>query len=350
MNRNVRWLRAVLLPVFLGLVVLPGCSGGGQVLKGTGSSFDQPIFNEWFAVFKKTHPNTTLSYSAGGSGKGIADFTGGITDFGASDAAMTDEQIEKVADKNVLLVPITAGQVVVIFNPGALKDKELKLSRKALAGIFMSKITRWNDPAIKDSNPGLDLPDKPISVVVRSDASGTTYAFTNHLQASNEEFKKEIGYGTDVKWPQDAKNRTAQTQNAGVAKQVAANEGSIGYVEYAYAAENKLPMAVLENKAGKYVGATPESGSAALGSAKLPENMRLFLPDPDGAASYPIVTYSWMLVKKDYKDEARAKTMKELLAYCLSAEGQKLAASKGYIPLPEETTAEILKQVHTIKP
>jgi phosphate transport system substrate-binding protein len=255
-----------------------------------------------------------------------------------------------VADKNVLLVPITAGEVVVIYNLEAAKDKPLKLTRKALAGIIMRKISKWNDPAITASNPDLTLPDKAISVVVRADGSGTTYAFTNHLSASSEEFKKDVGFGTDVQWPPAAKNISKESQNAGIAKKVAANDGSIGYVEYAYASENKIAMATLENKEGKYVAPTAEAGAAALGSAKLPENLRLFLPDPIGAESYPIVTYSWMLVKKDYKDANKSKTMKDLIKYCLSAEAQKKAGEKGYIPLPEATTAEILKQVETIKP
>jgi len=342
-NAFLAWIA---VPTLL-LTGLFGCgSGSGVELQGTGSSFDLPIFTVWFKEFKATHPDVTISYSAGGSGKGIADFTGGLTDFGASDAAMSDEQIAKVEDGGVLLVPITAGEVVVTFNLEGVKD--LKLSRDALAGIFTGTITKWNDPAIAKTNDGVKLPKSTIKVVVRADSSGTTYAFTNHLHASSQAFKEKIGeFGTSVKWPTTG-NFTQAPQNDGISKQVKENEGSIGYVEYAYASKNGLSMAALENKAGKFIAPSAESGAAALASGKLPENMRLFLPDPEGDKSYPIVTYSWMLVHKHYKDPKKAETLRDVIHFALT-DGQKQAKELGYIPLPESVAKEVLKQVETIK-
>jgi len=341
-NAFLAW---VAVPALL-LTCLFGCgSGSGVELQGTGSSFDLPIFTVWFKEFKATHPDVTISYSGGGSGKGIADFMGGLTDFGASDAAMSDEQIAKVDDGGVLLVPITAGEVVVTFNLDGVK--ELKLSRDALAGIFMGSINKWNDLAIAKTNDKVKLPNTTIKVVVRADSSGTTYSFTNHLQAISRAFKDKIGFGTSVKWPTTG-NFTQAPQNDGISKQVKENEGSIGYVEYAYASKNNLSMATLENKAGKFITPSAESGVAALASGKLPENMRQFLPDPEGDKSYPIVTYSWMLVHKHYKDPKKAETLREVIHFALT-DGQKQAKELGYIPLPESVAKEVLKQVETIK-
>jgi phosphate transport system substrate-binding protein len=297
-----------------------GCSGKGGSridLQGAGASFPEPIYKKWFAEYMKIDSDLTINYQGKGSGFGIAQFTKGTVFFGASDAAMNDDEIKKV-DGNVFMLPMTAGAVVLTYN---LKDesgneiKDLKLSRKAYTGIFSGKVTNWSDDEIKQSNKGLNLPDQEVKVRVRADSSGTTYVFTSHLSAAglgkaDKEFKIPSG-GTFSK----------EAQNAGVTNAIKQTPGSIGYVEYSYAFENKLPMAHLENKKGKLIEPTPESGRAALAGAELPENMRLFVPDPEGETAYPIVSYTWLLVKKKYEAWATDRNSRPNLGTspCLTA-------------------------------
>jgi phosphate transport system substrate-binding protein len=306
-------------------------------LVGSGASFPFPIYSAWLKDFSKKNPGITVDYQAKGSGAGIQDFINKTVDFAASDAAMKDEEIAKV-DGGAVLLPMTAGEIVLAYNlPN--KPKDLKLTRAAYVGIFSGTITKWNDPAITAANPGVEMPDLPITVVLRSDSSGTTFVFTQHLAAINETFKKEIGVGTTVQWPKSAKF-VAAPKNDGVTATVKQTPGAIGYIEYGYAKLTKADSAALENKAGKFVTPSEASGTAALASAKAKDgDLRVWITDPEGAEAYPIATFTWMLFYKK-QDPKKAEILRKLVDYGLT-DGQKIADSMGYIPLP----ANVIEQV-----
>src|SRR5690606_17432471 len=236
------------------------------------------------------------------SGQGIKSFIAGHTDFGASDAAMSDAEMSAAGD-NVLLLPMTAGAIVLAYNLPGVDD--LKLSRDVYSGMFLGEIKNWNDPEIAKINPDATLPDRRISVVHRSDGSGTTFVFTQHLTAINERWKQRPGTGKSVEWPVGLGARG----NDGVVAQVKQIPGAVGYVEYAFAELAKLPMANLENKAGHFVKPSINSATAALDNVELPTDFRAWVTDPGGENSYPIVTYTWILAKKDYDDSAKAAAL-----------------------------------------
>jgi len=299
-------------------------------LVGSGASFPFPIYSAWLKAFSKETPGVTVDYQAKGSGAGVQDFINRTVDFAASDAAMTDAEIARVQGGAVLL-PMTAGEIVLAYNLPNM-SKELKLTRTAYTGIFDGSITTWNDPQLVASNPDAKLPDLPITVVVRSDSSGTNFVFTQHLSAINQRFKKEIGTGTTVQWPKTAKF-VAAPKNDGVTATVKQTPGAIGYIEYGYAKLTKTNAASLENKAGKFVAPGEASGKAALSGAKFSGNdLRVWIPDPDGADAYPIATFTWMLFYKK-QDPAKAEVLRKMVDYILG-DGQKIADSMGYIPLP----------------
>ena len=304
---------------------------GDVRLTGAGASFPAPLYSKWFKDFHGIHPNILVDYQSVGSGSGVRNFINKTVDFGASDAAMTPEQISQV-EVGAVLLPMTAGSIVLAYNlPGV---SELKLSREAYAGIFLGKVTKWNDPLIAKTNPGVKLPDGPINVIVRADSSGTTNVFTRHLAAVSPEFAKSPGVNNMPNWPVGTRSKG----NEGVTAGILTTPGSIGYIEYGYAVGQQAPMATLENKAGKFVKPTIESAKASLAAVKLPENLIAWLPDPDGVSSYPIVTFTWMLFYKKY-DPNKLKAVKDMADYCLT-EGQKSSQELGYIPLPGPVVAK----------
>lgn len=339
----IRTAAAAALALVLALPTA-GCGGdeGTVTLQGSGASFPAPIYSRWFKEYNQKNPNTRINYQSVGSGAGVKAFMAEQTDFGASDAAMKDSEIAEVG-RGAILLPMTAGSVVLAFNvPGV---SELKLSRKAYTGIFLGKITNWNDPEIAKSNPGVTFPDKSITIVRRSDGSGTTYVFTKHLAAISPEWKSGPGVGKSVNW---LGNNVGGKKNDGVAALLKQTEGSIGYVEYGFAVSTNQPMASLENKDGKFVQPSPESASAALANVTLPANMIAWVSDPTGADSYPIVTYTWIMVYGKYKDKAKAEALKKVLTWCLE-DGQKLAKELHYIPLPTKVTSVVKKALDKIK-
>jgi phosphate transport system substrate-binding protein len=311
-------------------------------LVGSGASFPAPIYLSWFKEISKT--GLTVDYQSKGSGAGIQDLINKTVDFAASDAAMTDEQMAKVPG-GVQLLPMTAGEVVLGYNlPGVQK---LQLPRDVYPQIFLGKITRWNDPKIVAANKGVNLPDLPITVVRRADSSGTTFVFTNHLSAVSEEWKKGPGEGTTVNWPSSDKF-IASPKNDGVTATIKQTKGAIGYIEYAFAKLSKMDTALLQNKAGNYVGPGTEGGPVTLASAKLPADMRLWLSDPQGDKAYPLVTYTWMMFYKKYDDPKKAAAIQKIIDYSLT-EGQKSADRMGYLPLPAPVVAEVKKAAANIK-
>jgi phosphate transport system substrate-binding protein len=311
-------------------------------LNASGATFPAPLYQRWFAEYNKLHPDVQVNYQGVGSGAGIKSFTDGLTDFGASDAAMSDAEMAKVTTGGVLLLPMTAGSIVISYNLPGL-TAAIQLPRDVYPAIFTGEIKRWNDPKIAAANPGVTLPDLPITVASRADGSGTTYNFSGHLSAISPDFKAKIGQGKQVKFP-----GVAGKGNDGVAALIKQTPGTIGYIEYGYAQQIHLPMAVLQNQAGKFVAPTPDSGSAALASAELPANLRAFVTDPPGDASYPIVTYTWWLVHAEYSKPGVADTIKALANWALT-DGQKFSPDLGYLPLPATVVTKVQAAVAQIK-
>jgi phosphate transport system substrate-binding protein len=329
-----------------GLLMAPDSMAADIVkLKGSGASFPFPLYGRWFKEYGKVNQEVRIDYQAKGSGAGIKDFINKTVDFAASDAAMTDEEIKEVA-AGVQLLPMTAGKIVLAYNLPT-GPKELKLSRQAYSKIFLGQITRWNDPVIAQANPGATLPDIGITVVRRADSSGTTFVFTQHLSAISEAWKNGPGTGTTVNWPGSDKF-VASPKNDGVTATIKQTPGAIGYIEYGFAKLAKLPMAWLENKAGTFVEPTLESGQAALAGVQLPADFRAWMPDPDGATAYPIVSYTWMLFYKKYDDPKMAAAIRNTVLYCLT-EGQKVSGEMGYIPLPGNVVETVAKAVQNIQ-
>ncbi len=357
----MRKVAAASLPAFAVLAivaVLAGCSSskpnadklpaGSISLTGAGSSFDAILFNRWFTAYHDSHPNIFVKYSSVGSGEGVRRFIGQNiggeekVDFGASDSAMSDAEIARAND-NALMIPVTSACLVLAYNlPGFHGD--LKLSRAAYSGIFLGEITKWNDPVIAKSNPGVKLPDLTIVLAVRQDASGTTFAFTNNLSAINDRWRSLFGPGTLVNWPGNAMRANG---NEGVSAFIQKSEGSIGYVGYEFANRLGLDMAAVENKDGKFIQPSEQSCIAGLASVDLPDNLRAFVPDPSGATSYPIVTYSWVLLRKHYNDPQTATALRDLFQWCLQ-DGQRYASQVGYVPVPSSVADKALKVLNTV--
>ncbi len=312
---------------------------GATVLRGAGATFPLILYRQWFSTYQHDHPDTVVAYEAVGSGEGIRRFIGRNTkeeervDFGASDAAMSDADMALV-DRGALLIPVTAGGVVLAYNLPGIQG-HLKLSRAAYAGIFLGEIKNWNDPAIARTNPGVKLPRLTIATVVRQDRSGTTFAFTNHLSAVSERWRVRYGAATHVNWPGNAMRATG---NEGVAGRIGQSIGSIGYVGYEFARRLSLNTAVIENREGRFVKPTTESCATALASVSMPENLRVFIPDPAGVDSYPLVTFTWILLYKKY-DGAKGAAIRDLFRWCVQ-EGQGYAPQMGYLPLPEGVAAK----------
>jgi phosphate transport system substrate-binding protein len=316
-------------------------------ITAAGASFPAPLYQRWFQDFNKINPKVQINYQSVGSGAGVEQFTKGTVDFGASDTGMKDDEIAKVpADKGVILLPMTAGSIVIGYN---LPDvPELKLPRDVYSEIFQGKITKWNDPKIAAANPGAKLPDQNITVVHRSDGSGTTAVFTKHLSAISPDWKTAVGDGKTVEWPKTGTFLGAKG-NEGITSQLVATVGSIGYLEYGYAKSQNVKFASLQNKAGTFVTPTDESASAALATVPLPQDLRAFIEDPEGAQSYPIVTYTWMLVPKKVADPNKAKTIEAMVEYGLT-EGQKVSAELGYVPLPQNVREKVAAAADGISP
>jgi phosphate transport system substrate-binding protein len=338
------WTAAFVIVLFSAL--LSSCnsksaaSTEGVKLQGAGASFPAPLYNKWFKSYSASHPDVEVDYQSVGSGSGKKSVIDHTVDFGASDAAMTDEEMARVPG-GVQLFPMTAGAIVIAYNVDGVTG--LKLSRKAYTGIFLGKIKKWNDPEIASSNPGTKLPDLPVNVVVRADSSGTSFVFSKHLSAVNEDFNKSVGANTMPNWPVGTKSKG----NEGVTASLKTTPGAIGYVEYGYANSQKLNTVALENKAGKYVTASTASGQAALASVTLPDNLIAWASDPAAPDAYPIVTYTWLICYRKYPDAKKVAAMQDLLKYGLT-DGQKDAEALGYIPLPANVTSKDLAAVQTI--
>jgi phosphate transport system substrate-binding protein len=349
MDKAVRWIWITLwIVTAIGFVACgettqPGASNVASAVKlqGAGASFPAPLYSKWFKSYSGSHQNVQIDYQSVGSGSGVKSVIDKTVDFGASDAAMTPEEIAKV-DVGVYCLPMTAGSIVLAYNLEGVT--QLKLSRTAYVGIFLGKVMKWNDPVIAKANPGAKLPNELINVVVRADSSGTTYVFSKHLSTISEEFAKSPGTNKMPNWPVGTRSKG----NEGVTASLKTTPNSIAYIEYGYAKSQSLPMAILENKAGQYVEATAASGQAALASAQLPDDLIVWASDPEAQDAYPIVTYTWLLCYKQYQDKRKLEVLQDLLKYCLT-EGQKDSDALGYLPLPAPVAEKVNATVQTLK-
>jgi phosphate transport system substrate-binding protein len=344
--RNIFFLALVALAS----VALAACGSSTKstgTIAGAGATFPQPVYDQWSADLKESD-GLTVNYNPVGSGGGIAQFTAGTVDFGATDAAMDDEELKAAEKKGEPLhIPTVFGSVTVSYNLASVTEP-IHLDGPTLADIFLGKIKKWNDPAIARLNDGLELPDEQITVIHRSDESGTTKLFTGYLGAYSDEWKNDVGVDKTVKWP----TGTGAAKNAGVAGGVKQTEGSIGYVELAYALQNKFQTAALENSSGKFVQPTLESTAAAGEDLKVPDDLRFSAVDSPNPEAYPISSATFVLVYKDLckagQSEATAKNVKKFLDYGLG-DGQSVAEQLNYAPLPESLLTKAQEKVAGIE-
>jgi phosphate transport system substrate-binding protein len=340
MHSTFRGLSSLLL----GMVVAAG-PVTAQSLTGAGATFPNPIYTKWFDAYNKK-TGVQINYQSIGSGGGIRQFTEGTVDFGATDGPMNEGQIAAV-NGNVLHIPTVLGAVVVTYNLPSLGETKLKMDGETLTEIFMGRVTKWNDKHLAALNPGVKLPDQDIIVVHRSDGSGTTYVFTDFLNKFSREWKDKVGYATSVNWPVGLGGKG----NEGVTQQIKQVEGALGYVELIYAISNKLPYMTMKNSAGSFVDPSLESVTAAAASAKLGKDtdFRVSITNAPGAGSYPISSFTWLLVKKDNKDAAKAKLVRDFLTWMITPDAQKMASELRYAPLPAEVISLIQARLPTLK-
>jgi len=336
--------KSVLVMALAAVAAVSSQAGAESLINGAGATFPYPIYSKWFSEYAKVDPSVKFNYQSIGSGGGIKQITAQTVDFGASDKFLSDEEL-KAAPGKLVHIPTVMGAVVVTYNiPGI--GKGLKLSQEALADIYLGKITMWNDPKIVKDNKGVSLPNQPIIVIHRSDGSGTTSIYTNYLCAVSPEWKSKVGTGTSVKWPVGLGGKG----NEGVAGQVKTTKYTIGYVELAYAFENKLPYADLQNRDGRFVEPSIKSTSAAAaGAAKnMPADYRINLVNQPGKDTYPIAGFTWLLVYEHQKDPVIGKKIVEFLNWELK-KGQKMASSLLYAPLPANVAKMVAHTIKTIK-
>jgi phosphate transport system substrate-binding protein len=319
--------------------------GAAQTIRinGAGATFPYPIYSKWFSEYNKLHPDVQINYQSIGSGGGIRQLTNRTVFFGATDGPMTKEQMLS-APGRILHFPTVLGAVVPIYNiPGV--DEVLKFTGPLLADIFLGRVSRWNDPAIAKLNPGARLPGSDITVVHRSDGSGTTYIFADYLGKVSPEWRKSVGIATSLNWP----TGVGAKGNEGVAGLTKQTPGGIGYVELIYAIQNKIPYSTVQNMAGEFVRASLESvtKAAAATKGKMPSDFRVSITNAPGAGVYPVSSFTWLLFYENPKDKRAARVMVDFMRWALH-DGQKYCADLGYAPLPEEVVTmemEALKKI-----
>jgi phosphate transport system substrate-binding protein len=325
------------------LALLIAVTAGAQQINGAGATFPYPIYSKWFSEYNKLHPNVKINYGSIGSGGGISQLSAGTVFFGASDGPMTNDQIY-AAGFPVLHLPTVLGGVVPVYEvPGV--SGEIRFTGPVLAEIFLGKITKWNDPAIRSANPGVNLPNLDITVVHRSDGSGTTYIWVDYLSKVSADFRKTVGVKTSVNWPVGVGGKG----NEGVAGLVKQTPGAIGYVELIYALQNKIPYGSVQNAAGEFLRASVETvtNAAAAAKASMPKDFRVSITNVPGHDVYPISSFTWLLLNTRAKDHQRSQIMVDFIKWALT-DGQKYAAELGYAPLPKEVVAmemEAIKQI-----
>lgn len=343
---SLRIFASVLFLSFLiGAAACSGRGGGGGSvsLQGAGATFPNPLYQKWMSEYGKANPNVKIDYQSIGSGGGIKQIQAQTVDFGASDAPMTDAEL-KGAPAPLIHVPTVLGAVVLTYNLAESKQP-LRFSPDVIADIFLGKIAKWNDPRIAADNPGATLPANDITVVHRAEASGTSFVFTDYLAKVSADWKSKVGADKSPKWPVGQGGKG----NEGVTGQIKQQPNTIGYVELAYAVQNKLPVALIKNKAGNFVEPTIDAvTAAAAGSvATTPADLRVSITDADGASAYPISSYTYILVYQDQKDATKGKALVDFLWWGIH-DGEKFAKDLQYAPLPDEIVKRTEAKINSI--
>ena len=320
----------------------PRTDGGSTAqINGAGATFPNPIYSKWFAEYNRLHPAVRINYQPIGSGGGIRQLTAQTVFFGATDGPMTDEQLA-AAPGPILHLPTVLGAVVPVYNLRGVDD--LKFSGPVLADIYLGRIKKWNDPAIAKLNPGVTLPASDIAVVHRSDGSGTTYIFLDYLSKVSSDFKQTVGVNTSVKWPTGVGGKG----NEGVAGLVAQTPGAIGYVELIYALQTRIPFGAVQNAAGEFVKASPDSVTKAAAGATIPDDFRVSITNAPGPGAYPISSFTWLLLYASPADKEKARAMVDFVRWAIT-DGQKFATELGYAPLPSNVVTQELAALGKIQ-
>ena len=334
-------------PFFAAALVVVALSAGVSAavkINGAGATFPYPIYSKWFSEYNKLHPDVEINYQSIGSGGGIRQIQAQTVFFGATDGPMTPDQLQASPSK-ILHFPTVLGAVVPVYNIPNVRA-ELKFSGALLADIFLGKVTKWNDPAIAKLNPGVSLPGSDITVVHRSDGSGTTYIWVDYLSKTSPEFLKKVGVNTSVNWPTGVGGRG----NEGVSALVTQTPGALGYVELIYALQNKISYGTVQNMAGEFVKASVESVTAAASAAakQMPADFRVSITNAPGNGVYPVSSFTWLLLYENPKDKAMSKTMIDFMKWALT-DGQKYCGDLGYAPLPADVVKLELAALARVK-
>jgi phosphate transport system substrate-binding protein len=345
-NRMLKKLSALVIVALAAAITV--YSQGNLLINGAGATFPYPVYSKWFDEYHKAHGNAQINYQSVGSGAGIKQVTEGTVDFGASDGPMNDEQMKAYQDKHgsaIMHFPTVLGAAVPTYNvPGV--SESLKFTPEALAGIFLGRVTKWNDPLIADANKGVSLPAKDIVVVHRSDGSGTTYIWTDYLSKVSEDWKNKVGKGTSINWPVGLGGKGSE----GVTGLVKQTPNSIAYVELTYAAQNNIAFGSVKNSSGTFVKADLASVSAAAASSakEMPDDFRVSITNASGKNAYPISSFTWLLIPSKFSDAGKRDAMKDLLKWSLG-DGQGLVETLSYAKLPKEVVAKELKAIGQIQ-
>jgi phosphate transport system substrate-binding protein len=348
--QNPKLFKLSSLAALLLLVLSPGLiiADSKISLVGGGATLPAPLYQKWFRTYNRAHPNVLIDYLPLGSGAGISQFLDKRMDFAGTDVPLSAAEVAKV-DGGVVQVPMTAGALVLIYN---LKEvDQLKLTREAYTGIFLGTVSRWNDPLIADANPGAPLPDTPIVLVTRSDASGTTYALTRHLSAANPKFADTVGVAKAPVWSKSLKargNLIRARGNGGIVNMVQAIPGSIGYVEYSHAYLTNVAIANLQNRAGQFVAPNQKTFQITLRKTTIHDDLTVVLTDPAGHGNYPVVTFTWLLARQHSDKSEQQKALKDILRFCLT-KGQQDSDKLGYIPLTGDVVTKSLRLLEQIR-
>jgi phosphate transport system substrate-binding protein len=344
-----RWFLLTL--ALAGLLPFASCSfwGRSTTIQGCGATFPAPLYQRWFLEYYQKHPDVRVNYQAIGSGAGVSQFREGLVDFAGTDEALKAKdlaELEKKLGVGVFQMPMTAGAIAVCYNlPG---DPELRLTRQALVGIFLGEITTWNDSAITNTNPHLDLPALPIRVIRRAEGSGTTFNFTNHLNAIDQRWAQGPGVGKTVQWPVGIGGKG----NSGVNALIKQTPGAIGYLEAGYAVLTGLKSARIQNKAGEFVLPTEDNTRKALAEVKLDKALGGTVSDPASQDAYPIATFTWIVCRRQYGNPAVARSLRDVMSYCLTDEegaGQGISPELHYVSLPPAVNEKSRQALATLK-
>ena len=332
------------LAVLLALGTVAVAEGGQVLLNAAGATFPYPIYSKWFDQYHQAHPNVQINYQSIGSGGGIRQLLDKTVDFGASDGPMSDDQL-KTATVPILHFPTVLGAAIPSYNVAGVQG-ELNFTPEALSGIFLGKITKWNDPAIASANPGVKLPGDDIVVVHRSDGSGTSYIWTDYLSKVSPEWQQKVGKATSVNWPVGLGGKG----NEGVSALIQQTPSSLGYIELIYAIQNHLPYGKVKNSAGAFVKADLASVSAAAAAASksMPDDFRVSITNPEGKEAYPIASFTWLLIPAKFTDTAKRDVVKDFLKWMMT-DGQNSCEALSYAKLPKEVVATEMKAIAQIQ-